>query len=435
MTHILLATTGESPQVITETLYAVHQQNLRWPDELHLITTTLGRDRAILGLLLQGHLERLCIELGRTQPAFAPDHVHVVPAANGQEVDDARSLEDHEALANFIMQQVRDYTATRDNTVHASLAGGRKTMTFYLGYAMTLFGRAEDILTHVLVNDRCYESNGFWFPTDHPTHRWLVDRNGNPVLNRHGQPADASPLHAQITLANIPFIRHRHGMPPIFHRIETPLAFRKIVHLINLSENPAKLTLTLETAAHRIIVGSLDQGFAIEPVEVPLGKLELAFFAMLARATKEGYPITRPAGPSLDLLKRFLDELMPLCGLPRQVRPIDALDELEEWSERATQDRIERKTLDALRGERRRISQQRSPDRRAGKASLAMETTVLAYELGMRASWFDDRRTELRNSFEAVFPVALVDALLPTSRKGRQRSYEIPIAPENITLR
>ena len=37
--HTLLATIGTSPQVLTETLYAIHHENHQWPDDIYLITT------------------------------------------------------------------------------------------------------------------------------------------------------------------------------------------------------------------------------------------------------------------------------------------------------------------------------------------------------------------------------------------------------------
>ena len=57
--HTLLATTGASPQIITETLYAIHHENRQWPDEIFLITTSFGKEKAVEGLIRQKHLQRL----------------------------------------------------------------------------------------------------------------------------------------------------------------------------------------------------------------------------------------------------------------------------------------------------------------------------------------------------------------------------------------
>ena len=92
--HTLLATTGASPQVITETLYAIHHSNAQWPDALFLITTSFGKRKAVQGLLEEGHLQRLCTQLQRPLPAFDASHVLVAPGADGQPVEDARSVAD-----------------------------------------------------------------------------------------------------------------------------------------------------------------------------------------------------------------------------------------------------------------------------------------------------------------------------------------------------
>ncbi|MBC2711298.1 MAG: TIGR02584 family CRISPR-associated protein, partial [Desulfosarcina sp.] len=52
MKNILLAVTGLSPQVITETLYALNQMN-RPVHAIHVITTRPGKDR-LLSQLLDG---------------------------------------------------------------------------------------------------------------------------------------------------------------------------------------------------------------------------------------------------------------------------------------------------------------------------------------------------------------------------------------------
>ena len=44
MKRILLAVTGMSPQVITETLYALNVEGEAWPHALRLITTSKGRN-------------------------------------------------------------------------------------------------------------------------------------------------------------------------------------------------------------------------------------------------------------------------------------------------------------------------------------------------------------------------------------------------------
>ena len=226
--HTLLATTGASPQVVTETLYAIHHESEQWPDDIYLITTSFGKPKAVKGLIEDGHLQRLCDELNRPMPQFDATHVLVTPGAAGTEVEDARSKEDHAALADFITTQVRERTASPDTTLHASLAGGRKTMTFYIGYAMSLFGRPRDTLSHVLISEGYENIPDFWFPTSVEPHRYV--RNREKTL-------DASA--AKVTLAPIPFVRLREGLPQKL--LAGDAKFSQTVDAIQQSLEPPRL--------------------------------------------------------------------------------------------------------------------------------------------------------------------------------------------------
>lgn len=253
--HTLLATTGASPQIVTETLYAIHHENQPWPDEIFLITTSFGKRKAVEGLLEQQHLQRLCEQLQLPMPAFDAAHVLVTPGADGTEVEDARSLADHEALANFIMTEVRNRTASDDTSLHASLAGGRKTMTFYIGYAMSLFGRPQDTLSHVLISEGYENIPDFWFPTRDEPHRYVDNR---------GEMLDAS--DAQVTLAVIPFVRLRDGLPEALHNGTN--SFIDTVAAIQKSLEPARLEIYRESGKKTPTVKCGNQRVKLPPVQL-----------------------------------------------------------------------------------------------------------------------------------------------------------------------
>jgi len=64
--HILLAVAAKSPQVITETIYALATRTPAWlPTELHVITTGLGAKNIQNALLPNGEnwLAKLCARL------------------------------------------------------------------------------------------------------------------------------------------------------------------------------------------------------------------------------------------------------------------------------------------------------------------------------------------------------------------------------------
>jgi CRISPR-associated protein (TIGR02584 family) len=164
--RILLSVCGLSPQVVTETLFALSQQQTPpfIPTEVHLITTTEGAQRAELALLSKdlGWFHRLCRDCGLEDIAFPRQNIHVVQDANGRALDDIRSLQDNQDAADTITSLVRTFSADPDSALHVSIAGGRKTMGFYVGYALSLFGRPQDRLSHVLVSEPFESSMEFF---------------------------------------------------------------------------------------------------------------------------------------------------------------------------------------------------------------------------------------------------------------------------------
>ncbi len=426
MRHILLATTGESPQVVTETLYGMHKENQPWPDAIRIITTTLGAKRAREGLLEQGHIKRLCDEIARPLPQFSETDIRIVPDAQGAPVDDARSVEDHEALADFIINQLRDLTADADTTVHASLAGGRKTMTFYLGYAMSLFGRVQDTLSHVLIS-KGYESHPqFWYPSADPTP--LTGRDDKPLTHVDGSPMRAG--DAKVTLASIPFIRQREELPSLLRNAGDAVHFRSLVRLFNLADQPEDIRLTLDFAERHINLE--DARGQMRPVKLRPDRLDFAFYAMMARATlREDKSIKRPSErtPNETLLKLYLDELLPIFGLPPEERAVDALDALEDWND--NHQAIPDKTLLTLRGEKARISKDSKGH------EIVNHEPVRA--IGMTHTWFDARKNALKELFQTHLPSRLLERLLPRAlnergKDGKKLPYRIYLSPDSIKL-
>lgn len=409
--HTLLATTGASPQVVTETLYAIHQANQRWPDDIYLITTSFGKKEAIKGLINGGHLQRLCHELKRPMPAFDDTHVLVAPGADGNEVDDARSLADHEALANFIMTEVRNRTSDAGTSLHASLAGGRKTMTFYIGYAMSLFGRVQDTLSHVLVSEGYENIPDFWFPTDSVAHRHVMDNKQKKL--------DAAA--AIVTLAPIPFICHRHALPRVLLQNQTDLNFVQLVRLINLGEKPEEIFLTLDMVERSITVADAQKHkFA----QIKLGELELPFYAMILRASKGKLAsLTRPKGKEDSygtfLADLFLEEMLPLYGLSAH-----------------------------------QTDRKRNLGLLADCDQLTLKTATLrTLENGITPTFFSQRINEIKECFEQQLPKSISRWLEPTviweetdeetrriplskvDSTSKGSGYGIFLNPENISIR
>lgn len=398
--RILLSTAGGTPQVITETLYAINKDGLPWPDEIRIITTTTGAKKVRQGLLIDGHLDRLCKELGRDVPAFDEARILIIPDANGQQVDDARSLADHEALGDFIMTRVRDITADKNTVLHASLAGGRKTMTFYLGYAMSLFGRSQDTLSHVLVSERFENLPDFWYPSQLQGNLKKTSRTGE-VLEI------LKSADAQVTLAQIPFMRLRkEDMPQAMREVGGAIKFTGLVQRINMGNSPDTIRLRIDLPERQLAIWSAEVDETSQVLVSP-NKLELAFYVMCYRCAIEGTPIRRPQKnkPDIDLLNKYSSELLKLCGLPPEENWPDALTALGTWGEL------------------------HDPDlQRSANAIYNSEKGF-----GVSQTFFDQRLNTLRTLLMGQFPKSVVDQILPTS-KGKRSNYKIQLPVESITL-
>lgn len=203
--RILLLVSGMSPQIITETLYALSvQHSPAWiPNEIHLITTLQGKQNALLELLEGNkHFAHFLNDYTITQPIrFDESTIHLIHPEGGQPLEDLRTPADNEAAADTITRLIRDFTHQESTELHVSLAGGRKTMGFYAGYALSLFGRPQDRLSHVLVSEGFESNKDFFYPT--PDTRVIRTRDDKPL--------DTS--KAQVWLADIPFVRLRPGLP------------------------------------------------------------------------------------------------------------------------------------------------------------------------------------------------------------------------------
>lgn len=202
--RILLAVAAKSPQIITETIYALACQTTAWlPTELHIITT--GRGARNIQQALGEHganwLQKLCIDYQLPSITLSEKSIHVITTPQNQALEDIRNSADNACAADYITQWVRTFTADPQSCLYASLSGGRRTMTYYMGYAMSLFGRPQDRLTHVLIEDDYFFNDDFFYPP--PYSKLIPCKDGAWV--------DAQTI--EVTLADLPFIRLRDTLP------------------------------------------------------------------------------------------------------------------------------------------------------------------------------------------------------------------------------
>jgi len=223
-----------SPAVLTETVWALANQNPRViPDRVVVITTTRGKahmerelfapinaEKDNLWQLLRRQILGPLIHQGRL---LNLDTIREISAPNprtgrSEALEDFRTSAENSAMADFLLEQVRGFVETPGVHLITSIAGGRKTLGALLYACMSLLGRETDRLTHVLVNEP-FDSPGlsprFYFP----------EQPIQTLVTTEGKTFTAS--QARIDLGDIPFVPLRN----LFDRdlIKKPCSFTELV--------------------------------------------------------------------------------------------------------------------------------------------------------------------------------------------------------------
>lgn len=213
--NILLLVTGTTAQVVTETLCAlIHESESYIPSEIHVITTKKGEEEIISKLFNEHILEAFCNEYSEffeknyyrlsEHEDYESENdtsrnffIHRIKQKNGEVLFDIRSSEDSEAAGDAIMNIIKKLCEDHDARLHVSIAGGRKTMGFYAGHALSLFGQNNNVLSHVLASEEFEKSREYY-----PTRKQLTD---NPKI---------------IELAHIPVVMMGRNLPEYFIRYD-----------------------------------------------------------------------------------------------------------------------------------------------------------------------------------------------------------------------
>ncbi len=138
-------------------------------------------------------------------------------------------------------------------------------MGLYAGFALSLYGRSQDRLSHVLV-DSPFESHAdFFYPSPTPE---LISADGesDTALDKH---------RASVALADIPFVRFRDGVSASL--LDGRVSFSEAVAEAQLSLPP--VALMLDVARCRVTAGG--EAFSLRPSQ-------FAFYWMLAERARSG---------------------------------------------------------------------------------------------------------------------------------------------------
>lgn len=270
---VLVAIVGMSPQVVTETLWALRRERGFIPDEIRVILTRAARDCVVHDLLdpLEGRFHAFCRDYGLVgRIRFDESCVTVVTDADGRELDDIRTPEESAAAADTIVRVIGRVCSDPNTIVHVSIAGGRKSMGFFAGYAMSLFARPRDSVSHVLVNDPFEANRDFFYPP--PGEKEIVNARGESV----------SSSLARVMLADIPIVRLRAGLPEDLLTGDASFG---------LAVEEAQRTLFPSTA---LVLRGDARGIVCDGVEVPLAPAQYAVLHWMAERAKRREAPVRP---------------------------------------------------------------------------------------------------------------------------------------------
>jgi hypothetical protein len=284
---ILLAVLGMTPHVITETLYGIYKSGQPLPEKIIALTTEMGKDSILKSNFIgpNGILAKFISDYNLPDIEFNEQDIKVAQYKD-KALNDARTREEQEALADFITSEVRVLTQAvielepmpiecfsgvdpkmslkpiknkidklmKDNesyrgvtkrqinkevhlqlscdkySIHASIAGGRKSMTFLLGYAMSLFGRSHDTVSHVLVDEWVERCRDFYYPSPKKDIRLInsIERDFSSV---------------QISLAEMPLVLMSHNMSDDI--LKENRSYSETIQLFNRHNAPAKMCLDI----------------------------------------------------------------------------------------------------------------------------------------------------------------------------------------------
>ena len=232
--QILVAGMGTSPAVLTNAVWALaHQKKPIVPDEIVVLITKNGKTLLKKALFNGGVWADMLKCLAREgvnvegKLMFGETSIRSIPDAKGNEIDDLRTGEDNLRAADFMLAQLRQYTEDSGVELHVSIAGGRKTMSALLFSCMTLLGREDDKVYHVLLPSE-FEGGTepvFYFPKKGEKYKSRLTGKSYPGAK------------VQSELFEVPFVRMRGWYQDTFKAI--PPGYRTLISRVQEVAPPA----------------------------------------------------------------------------------------------------------------------------------------------------------------------------------------------------
>ena len=179
----LLISVGATPQVVTETLWYYTYNQIREFDKIILLTTSEGKKTIDEELFIKGRIRELELAISKPHGHFkiSNDSIITLRDDKGNELDDIRTSKDSEHMANHVFKVLKGLTEDQNGRMTIVIAGGRKSMPAILASAVSFYGRQQDEMVHVLVNDDLFWTDWF-FPNDSDDPKQKIEVSQLPFL-------------------------------------------------------------------------------------------------------------------------------------------------------------------------------------------------------------------------------------------------------------
>lgn len=266
MKNILICVSGLTPQIITESLYCLSVKQKILIDEIYVLTTSRGRE-VVLGIdkhpstpksPLKREIESLCEKYKLVKPAFENNDTHIIVAKEESiELSDVRSDKQNQLFPNKVAELIKNKTNEFETTLYCVISGGRKSMSVHLAFALSVFGRENDKLLHVLTSEE-NEFKGFY-----------------PINKKE---------HKELEISEIPYVRLRSllmsGNP------NPQILNKKFVDIVKYTQN--QLHKIYDKRQLFIDIGK--RSFTFDSNTINLEPLEMAIYLLFAEESISGNP-------------------------------------------------------------------------------------------------------------------------------------------------
>lgn len=196
----LVAVLGTSPAVLTETIWALHTEKPELvPDVVKIFTTQVGWDKFEKNVYTPANGPSVWEDLQNKVGKEITVSKCIFQDRRGGDLKDIITCKDQELVADQLLKGIRECKNPMQEPYRlvGSVAGGRKSMSALMYAAMSLGADADDIITHVLADDKVLGFEDFYFPGQ--TKQQLEPRGGDKSLTM-------TAADVKIDLAEIPFV-------------------------------------------------------------------------------------------------------------------------------------------------------------------------------------------------------------------------------------